>query len=218
MRIVLLLVAVIFISVLPVFAVAQTIPEGFVEYEVKKGDTLGKIAPCEQHDLILRVNRIDKRHLLVGKKILIPDDFEKASQFLPVPRFIEEMKDEQRSICVFLDIQYFGAYENGELSFWGPISSGKKSSGTPTGKFSVIWKAEKYRSKKYDAEMPFAVNISSDGYFLHEQSLPGRPASHGCIRLLREDAEKIYVWIQKNDPIIISSNNSSQKELFFLLI
>ena len=215
MRKVLLLVAVFFIIVLPVFAVAQTIPEGFVEYKVKKGDTLGKIAPYEQHDLILRVNRIDERHLLVGRKILIPDDFEKASQFLPVPRFVEEMKDEQRSICVFLDSQYFGAYEKGELAFWGPISSGKKSSGTPTGKFSVIWKAEKYRSKKYDADMPFAVNISSKGYFLHEQSLPGRPASHGCIRLLREDAEKIYVWIQKNDPIIISSNNSSQKELFF---
>jgi len=51
--------------------------------------------------------------------------------------------------------------------------------------------------------MDFAVNFYK-GFFIHEQSLPGYPASHGCIRLLRKDAEKIFNWIQIGDPIVIT--------------
>lgn len=185
------------------FAQMLSEPDGFIKYQVKRGDVLGRLAPPEHLSLICKINRIDGNHLPVGKSILIPIDQEKASAFLPVPSFIEEAKDKQRIVYIFLDDQYFGAYENGRLSFWGPVSSGKKGTATPTGKFNVLWKSEKYRSKKYDAKMPFAINISSDGYFIHEQALPGRPASHGCIRLLREDAQKMYGWIEKNDPVII---------------
>jgi hypothetical protein len=179
-----------------------SVPEGFIMYQVKRGDVLSKIAPYKHFDLIFKVNKIDKNHLPVGKSILIPVDHEKASAFLPVPELIE--RDEPRILCIFLDRQYFGAYENGKLSFWGPVSSGRKGMDTPAGKFSVKWKNKLYHSKKYNSDMPFAINISNDGVFIHEQALPGRPASHGCIRLLREDAQKIYAWIEKNDPVIIN--------------
>lgn len=191
---------------------AQAIPEGFIEYKIKKGDVLEKIAPREHWNLIQKVNRIDERHLIIGKKILLPVDLKRASDFLPIPKFIEQKRLNQRCLYVFLDTQYFGAYEDGKLVFWGPISSGKKDTSTPAGKFSVMWKSKFYRSRKFDADMPFAVNISHVGYFLHEQSLPGRPASHGCIRLLHEDAKKIYAWIKKNDPVIISSNTISKDD------
>ena len=186
------------------FAQTLSAPEGFVVYQVKQGDALNKIAPCEHWDLIKRINKIDENHLPAGKNIFIPVDLEKAITFLPIPQSIEEAKNKVRSLYVFLDSQYFGAYENGNLSFWGPISSGKKNTGTPKGNFRVNWKTKNYNSKKYDATMPFAINISDDGLFIHEQALPGKPASHGCVRLLREDAKKIYSWIEKNDPVIIN--------------
>ncbi|OGI16443.1 MAG: hypothetical protein A3J63_04095 [Candidatus Moranbacteria bacterium RIFCSPHIGHO2_02_FULL_40_12b] len=134
----------------------------------------------------------------------IPDGFvfhkvkigDTLSRIAP-PEYLEEAKKSERAVYVFLDKQYFGAYQNGRLAFWGPISSGIKERTTPKGNFKVLWKSRFYYSKKYDADMPFAVNISSNGYFLHAQSLPGRPASHGYIRLLRVDAKKYSTGSQK---------------------
>lgn len=177
-------------------------PEGFKKYKIKKGDTLTKVAPREHWDIIEKVNRIDSRHLIVGKTIFIPSDFEKAKEFLPVPKSITDFFT-KRALIMYLDIQYFGAYENGELVFWGPVSSGKEGYSTPSGNYEMLWKSEKYISKKYNMPMPYAVNFSPAGYFMHEQSLPGRPASHGCVRLRRSDAKQIFQWIEKGDPIIM---------------
>lgn len=182
---------------------AQEIPEGFYLYQVKPGDVLSKIAPREQWDIIKRINHIDEYHLIIGKKILMPIDLEKASRFLPVPEFIGDSKNVAKAVYIFLGSQYFATYENGQLIFWGPISSGKADYRTLKGKFKVLWRSRNYYSKKYDTEMPFAVCFSNQGYFLHAQSLPGRPASHGCVRLLHEDAKKLFEWVKKGDLVII---------------
>lgn len=184
--------------------------EGFKEYVIKKGDTLSKIAPPLYWGVIQRINRIDARHLIPEMKILIPEDFEKAKQFCPIPKIISN-QNFKKILYFFLDVQYFGAYENGNLWLWGPISSGKKSSQTPWGEFRVLWKSKNYISKKYKMPMPYAVCISEKGYFFHQQSLPGRPASHGCIRLLKSDAEKLFYWIEKNDPVIICDLKNLKK-------
>jgi hypothetical protein len=40
------------------------------------------------------------------------------------------------------------------------------------------------------------VNLSNfDGISLHQYELPGRPASHACVRLLADDAEWLYHWV-----------------------
>ncbi len=178
-------------------------PPGFREYKVKKGDTLRKIAPRDHWDLIEKVNRIDAQHLIIGKTIFIPFDFEKAKTFLPVPKEIPDASAD-RSLMMFLEIQYFAAFERGRLKFWGPISSGKEKNRTPPGNYKMLWKSKNYISKKYDMPMPYAVNFSPKGYFMHQQSLPGRAASHGCVRLRKCDAKSIFEWLKKGDPIILS--------------
>ena len=177
----------------------NTLPPGFMEYRVRPNDTLGHIAPRDHWELIMKVNRLDARHLPAGKKILVPDDLEAAQGFSPVPDKLPN--GHGRAVRVFLGSQYFGAYEDEQLVFWGPISSGRDGFDTPAGNFSVGWKAKDYYSKKYEAEMPYAVNFSAAGYFLHAQSLPGRRASHGCIRLLESDAVRLFYWIKKGDRI-----------------
>ncbi len=182
---------------------SSTIPEVFFLYKVKSGDTLSKIAPVYQWNIIKKVNRIDEKHLPLGKKILIPKkDNERAYDFCPIPKLIKDTNP--RLVVIFLDIQYFGAYKNNKLEFWGPISSGASGYETPKGKFEVLWKKKKYFSKKYDnAAMPFSICISNQGYFLHQQSLVGKPASHGCVRLLKKDAKKIFYWVKIKDVVVI---------------
>lgn len=205
----------VFLSVFSQLSIAAKAPDGFAFYTVKAGDTLSEIAPREHWDIIKRVNRIDEAHLIIGKKILVPVNLKKAKKFLPVPEFLKRAKKSKRALYVFLDKQYFGAYQNGRLIFWGPISSGTQENATPKGNYKALWKAKLYHSREYDVDMPFAINISSDGFFLHEQSLPGRPASHGCIRLLRTDAQKIFNWIKKNDPVILTKTVPNAWDCFF---
>lgn len=178
-------------------------PEGFKTYRVKNGDTLSKIAPANQWEIIMRVNKIDEKHLPANKTIFLPADMEKAMQFIPLSADIPEKYQSERLIYISLEKQFFGAYEKSKLSFWGPISSGRKESKTPAGDYKILWKARKYQSKKYGLPMPFAINISDKGYFIHHQSLSGKPASHGCVRLIRQDAKKLFEWAKKNDIVVI---------------
>lgn len=200
-RIVLLAISALLFSVT---AFPADIPEGFTTYKLRKGDFIGKIAPTsEQQNIIKKVNRIDERHFRPNKTIIVPTDLEKARKFVPVPEQVAEISQYARALMVFLDTQYSGAYENGTLVLWGPVCSGKNGK-TPKGTFHVLWKSKDYVSKKYDVKMPYAVNFSSAGFFFHEQSLTGRPSSHGCVRSLREDAAWVFGWIKKNDTVIVN--------------
>ncbi len=182
--------------------------KGFYFYKIQKGDTLSKIALRKNWDLIMRINRTDSYHLQEGRNILLPINSAHPPSFCPIPLKMKIFQKKPRSICVFLHNQYFGAYAYGSLVFWGPISSGKNiSHKTPTGLFYIRWKAKNYFSHSqecFGAPMPYSLNLSNTGYFLHEQSLPGKPASHGCVRLLRIDAKKLFRWSQIGDPVIIA--------------
>ena len=74
-----------------------------------------------------------------------------------------------------------------------PVSSGTKGRETPAGIFSVIQKAEDHYSNLYDdAYMPHMQRITWSGIALHGGVLPGRPASHGCIRLPFDFAGRLF--------------------------
>ncbi|MBM3161918.1 MAG: L,D-transpeptidase [Chlorobi bacterium] len=188
-------------------AAANRVPEGFVSRKLEMGQSLSKL--CAEDSLcqvlFMKVNRIDRRHIPAGKTVLLPVNTELASQYVPVPEQLTDSRGE-REIRVFLSRQYFGAYQWGKLVFWGPISSGRKSYSTPPGKFFVNYKQRHKRSIKYDnAPMPYSINYYG-GYFMHQQSLPGYPASHGCVRLLMTDAEKLFNWVRVRDAVTVVHN------------
>src|SRR5260370_9878057 len=74
-----------------------------------------------------------------------------------------------------------------------PVSSGTKGRETPAGIFSVIQKVEDHYSNLYDdAYMPHMQRITSSGIALPGGVLPGRPASHGCIRRPYNFAQHLF--------------------------
>ncbi|WP_331562140.1 L,D-transpeptidase [Chlorobium sp.] len=183
---------------------AQPVPEGFVLQKLKKAEALsnycGRDSLCQS--IYMKVNRIDRKLVPAGRAVLMPVDLQKAARYIPVPELLTDGRG-AREIRVFLSSQYFGAYESGKLVFWGPISSGRKTYPTHPGRFFVNYKQRHKRSIKYDnAPMPFSINYYS-GYFMHQQSLPGYPASHGCVRLLMTDAEKLFNWVRVRDAVTI---------------
>jgi len=177
-----------------------TVPAGFAEYTVQPGDTWESITGGYQlARLAMRVNRVDEKNLRQGMNVIIPVSSE-ANLYTPVPRRVES--SDARELVIFLSIQYFGAYESGQLVHWGPVSSGKNGR-TRTGSFRALWKDRWHRSSKYgNAKMYFSVQYNGD-YFTHQQELPGYAASHGCVRMLGEDAAWKFQWIRVGDSITI---------------
>jgi L,D-transpeptidase catalytic domain len=74
-----------------------------------------------------------------------------------------------------------------------PVSSGQTGYETPAGVYSVIQKEEEHYSNLYDdASMPFMQRITWSGIALHAGPLPGYPASHGCVRMPHEFAQRFF--------------------------
>jgi len=144
----------------------------------------------------LRVSRIDLQHVAKGDTLVIPD---KTDSLLlsPYPAEIPAARSIRKLLLVSLRVQAFGAYEHGRLTRWGATSTGRQDKPTPAVLYFANWKA-KERTSTIDDDwvLKWAVNLDSEqGIALHEYGLPGRPASHSCVRLAEEDAVWMYGWV-----------------------
>jgi len=107
-------------------------------------------------------------------------------------------------LVVSLSDQLAFLYRGNTLMAVSTISSGQPGRDTPTGIFSVNNKTPLHRSRKYDnAPMPFAQFIDNYGVALHAGYIPGRPASHGCVRLPSGFAKKLYSVTDVGTPVYI---------------
>lgn len=173
---------------------------------IKAGQTWHSLFPNdEERDIIHRLNRMNIR-LRAGMIIAIPKNIARLTVFdiAPFPRFIAP--EGEKIIFISQQKLAWGAYsEEGELVWWGPISSGaghcpRVIGGclTPSGAFRIIRKQDidcistafPRRADGDDggAEMPFCMHFFR-GFALHgSEEIPGFRTSHGCIRLFTQDA------------------------------
>ena len=109
-------------------------------------------------------------------------------------------------VVVSLGDQMAYLYRGNTLVAASTISSGKPGRDTPSGIFSILDKQPIYRSKKYDnAPMPWMQRIDQYGIALHAGFNPGRPASHGCVRLPAAFAKKLYSVTGVGTPVYIGA-------------
>jgi lipoprotein-anchoring transpeptidase ErfK/SrfK len=150
----------------------------------------------EKTAALLKLNRLDAKHLRAGATILIPERIDDLNAYAPFPQRLEAAREIPKLILASLRVQAFGAYEYGNLVRWGPISSGKKASPTPAGFYHTNWKSKATRSSiNTEWLLPWYFNLDNNrGIAFHQYDLPGYPASHGCLRLLEDDAAWIYGW------------------------
>lgn len=113
-------------------------------------------------------------------------------------------------LVVSLDEQRAYAYRNGMAIGVSTISSGKPGNDTPTGVFTILQKNKDHRSNLYNnAPMPYMQRLTWDGIALHGGSLPGYPASHGCVRLPQAFAEKLFAITQRGDTVVVANAKAS---------
>jgi hypothetical protein len=173
----------------------------------------------EQVALLEKLNRADVNHLSRLKVLVIPErwDLDELS-YSPLPARYPWAEPYPKLLVVHPPSQVFGGYEGGRLVMWGPLSSGSARDPTPQGLFHLNWKSPgRHSTENPEWYMRWYYNFSnSEGRAFHAYSLPGYPASHACIRLLKRDAQWLYHWgeswelgakpgkIQKNGtPVLI---------------
>ncbi len=84
------------------------------------------------------------------------------------------------------------------------ISTGTPSHPTPTGVFTIIQKSRHHVSNLYGAAMPYMQRITWSGSALHQGPLPGYPASHGCVRLTTEFAQRLWTTTKMGARVIVT--------------
>jgi len=123
--------------------------------------------------------------------------------------------------------------EDGKVSLVSPIASGKPGWSTPTGNYSVISKDIDHRSQSFGlivdnwgrivsssatpgsyvprgshyepAPMPYYMEFTT-AIGMHAGFLPGYPASHGCVRMPRDLAERFFARVNIRTPVTVDGN------------
>ena len=86
-----------------------------------------------------------------------------------------------------------------------PVSTGIAGRETPAGVFALLEKDKDHHSTMYDdAWMPNMQRITWNGIALHGGPLPGYAASHGCVRMPYNFAEKLFDKTRIGMRVIIS--------------
>ena len=92
--------------------------------------------------------------------------------------------------------------------FRAPVSTGTTGRETPAGVFALIEKDKDHHSSMYDdAWMPNMQRITWNGIALHGGPLPGYAASHGCVRMPYDFAERLFDKTEIGMRVIISPND-----------
>ncbi len=134
---------------------------------------------------------------------------------------LKQLTTENVHIVVSIPKQRAYLMAGEQIAVDGPISSGKRGHGSPTGHMRVLEKDPNHHSSLYGdfvdnsgrivragisaridsapsgthfagAAMKWFLRLTEDGVGMHIGILPGYPASHGCIRESSEGAKLFY--------------------------
>lgn len=109
--------------------------------------------------------------------------------------------------------QKLAVWVDGKERYRWSVSTGRRGLDTPSGTFHPIRFERKWYSRQYHwSPMPYSIFFHG-GYALHgsyERRQLGRPASHGCVRMLPANAAILFNLVRKRgrkDAYIVVSND-----------
>ena len=187
-----------------------------------------KLFKKDEWEIICYLNRIEKRFIKPGMVLMIPMDLILAKrggnilaenwrfakklvyEYPFFPRIIPREKNTPKLILISIKEQFLAVYEYGKLLFSCPISSAKPGHYTVRGRFKIFYKSPFHISTLYGDPMPWTMSFTKY-YAIHEGEMPGHPASHGCVRLFKKDAKRLYNWAEIGTIVLIVDSFKKQE-------
>lgn len=113
-------------------------------------------------------------------------------------------------LVVWVDLrrQMLSVFRGGHEIGTAVIVYGSPDKKTPIGTFPIRRKYRDYHSRTYDAPMPFSMFITNDGVALHGSRMVPIRATHGCVGLPNEFAEKLFEQAETGDLVSIVESHS----------
>jgi hypothetical protein len=149
---------------------------------------------------------------------------------------LEQATADNTSVEISLKEQRGLVLVRGAIAMDFPVSTGKASHPTPPGSYTIRAKEKDYHSNLYGrifdatgtvvvadadsrkdkapeggkfegAAMPYWMRLTDGGVGMHVGYVPGgRAASHGCIRLKKENAEQIFALVKIGTPVVVTDD------------
>jgi lipoprotein-anchoring transpeptidase ErfK/SrfK len=184
--------------------IRQTVKHGERQHVVKAGETLSSIAYEYGFPYpYLMLANPGKDNLLVGDTITIPS----VDVLVPLPVV------ENKRIIVSISKQNMKAYENGQLKWDWPASTGIDSSPTSPGIYQIQTHEEMAYAANWDLYMPWFMGIyrpipgqefmngfhgfpSRDRRQLLWTRNLGSKVTYGCVMLSTENTKTLYDWAE----------------------
>jgi lipoprotein-anchoring transpeptidase ErfK/SrfK len=132
-----------------------------------------------------------------------------------------------RRLVVSLPDRKMALVENGKVKKVYIVAVGKKSTPSPTGTFTIM---NRVTNPTYSHEGKVVapgpknpvgtrwMGLSAKGYGIHGTNVPssiGKAASHGCIRMRKDDLEELFASVEKGDQVeIVDERDAETAELF----
>jgi hypothetical protein len=144
-----------------------------------------------------------------------PSKKEKARKYiLDQIKVPEKLPPSPLQIVISIKKQQLSLYSGGQLVAHSPVSTGLPGHPTPQGVFSIIQKQIYHESNIYSsAPMPYMQRITWSGVAMHQGVVPGRPASHGCIRLPAAFAKRLWSITKIGARVIIAQDEPALAEI-----
>ena len=143
------------------------------------------------------LNRKEPRFISVGSAVVTPDTIiNDAKAYSVFPQVYEGAKNIKKIIVVSNRYLSYACYDSGKLVRFAACNTGKEKTPSYPGRYAMNWKEKQHRSSIDSAwVMPFTFNFHKEaGSAFHQFDMPGKPASHSCIRQFAEDAEWLFNW------------------------
>src|ERR1700690_3768090 len=90
---------------------------------------------------------------------------------------------------------------DGEQRYAWPVSTGMADYDTPAGDFQTFrMERDRFSREWDDAPMPYSIFFTQEGHAIHgsfDVKHLGRPASHGCVRLLKANAALLFALVKE---------------------
>jgi hypothetical protein len=114
------------------------------------------------------------------------------------------------AVIVSLPEQRAYVYRNGVRIGLSTTSTGQPGHDTPPGIYTILQKRREHYSNLYDnAPMPFMQRLTWGGVALLAGALPGYPASHGCVRLPKAFAERLFATTGMGTVVVVADAGTS---------
>jgi len=108
----------------------------------------------------------------------------------------ELAKDPTVIVTIDKGVQQMTVWVDGIEKYTWPVSTGIGGYSTPSGTYTPGSMNKIWYSKQWDnAPMPHAIFFTKKGHAIHgttDEKHLGKPASHGCVRLSRKNAETLF--------------------------